>query len=96
MAQCCRVERSARRNRRCRFSVLHALGKRPNGQNHNEAVHLLETVPGNGAPMAKLLTRLLSAKSLSQYSLDFMTRPNRTSLKAASDLVDEARQVLAR
>ena len=75
----------------------HALGKRANGQNHNDAVHLLETVPHNGPTMAKLLTRLLSSKSLSQYGLEFMTRPQADRLvKTASDLVDQASLVLAR
>lgn len=77
-------------------ACCHALGKRPNGQNHNEAVHLLETVPHNGPTMAKLLTRLLSAKSLSQYGLEFMTRPQTERLvKAASDLVEQAGLILA-
>jgi len=51
-----------------------ALGRRPAGENHKDAIELLKTATVNGPAYARDLARLLEMKTNSQYSPMTLTR----------------------
>lgn len=56
-----------------------ALGRRPGGQDHKQAVGLIAEVEPNGAELARALNRLLDIKDGAHYGMVFVSdrRPRR-------------------
>ena len=74
-----------------------ALGRRARGQDHREAVGLLEQVKPNGDGAAKALRRLLDLKDTAHYGLIHVSNQNlKTALRHAEALVTFAASVLRR
>jgi hypothetical protein len=72
-----------------------ALGRRPRGQDHAEALRLLATIPHTGAAMAKLLAKLLASKDSAHHGTAFISMPDTTRLlRSAAQLIDHARNAL--
>jgi hypothetical protein len=74
-----------------------ALGRRSRGQDHLQAVELVEQVAPGGAQAAKALRRLLSLKDEAHYGLfDVGGRDLQAALRQAKTLVDFAGAVIQR
>lgn len=74
-----------------------ALGRRARGQDHLQAVDLVEQVAPGGAQAAKALRRLLSLKDEAQYGLfDVGGQDLQAALRQAKTLVDFAGGVVRR
>lgn len=72
-----------------------ALGRRPRGQDHRQAVDLLTQVVEIGQPMARNLTRLLSLKDDAHYGvLQVSGQRLEAALRQAKHLVDTAQDFL--
>lgn len=74
-----------------------ALGRRARGQDHREAVTLVELITPDGKKAATSLRRLVSLKDEAHYGLfDVGGQQLKSALRQASDLVEFARGVLRR
>lgn len=74
----------------------HVLKERPRGQDHGQAVRVLETVRGAGAS-ARALKRLLDEKDNAHYGTTYLSRDRvRQMLKHAMTMVAEMDALLAR
>jgi hypothetical protein len=74
-----------------------ALGRRSRGQDHLQAVELVEQVAPGGAQAAKALRRLLSLKDEAHYGLfDVGGQDLQAALRQAKTLVDFAGEVVQR
>jgi hypothetical protein len=74
-----------------------ALGRRARGQDHREAVALVEPVTPGGKKAAKSLGRLLSLKDEAHYGLfDVGGQHLKSALRQAGDLVEFADAILRR
>lgn len=74
-----------------------ALGRRPRGQGHRQAVELIELVEPGGPDAGKTLRRLLGLKNEAHYGLfDVSGSDLRAALRQADSLVDFAAQVQLR
>jgi hypothetical protein len=74
-----------------------ALGRRSRGQDHQQAVELVEQVAPGGAQAAKALRRLLSLKDEAHYGLfDVGGKDLQAALRQARTLVDFAGEVVQR
>lgn len=77
-------------------ACCHRLGARSRGQNHKEAVALLETVVPHGPAMAVDLDRLLDIKDNAHYGvLGVSQKEARSALTHAERIAAAARAVLA-
>ncbi len=71
-----------------------ALGRRARGQDHREAITLIEQIEPDGPKAAKALRRLLNLKDEAHYGLiDVSGADLRTALRQAQSLVDFAELV---
>lgn len=74
-----------------------ALGRRSRGQDHRQAIELLEQVAPGGAQAAKALRRLLSLKDEAQYGFfDVGGQDLQSALRQGAALVDFAAEVVQR
>jgi hypothetical protein len=74
-----------------------ALGRRSRGQDHLQAIELVEQVAPGGAQAAKAVRRLLSLKDEAHYGLfDVGGRDLQAALRQAKTLVDFAGAVIQR
>jgi hypothetical protein len=74
-----------------------ALGRRPRGQDHREAVRVLVGIEPNGAEAAKNLDDLLGIKDGAHYGIITLSPDKlKRALRAASALIDFAVAVLRR
>lgn len=74
-----------------------ALGRRPRGQDHRQAIGLVEQVTPGGAQAANDLRRLLSLKDEAHYGLfDVSGQHLQLALRQAKALVDFAAQAIRR
>ena len=74
-----------------------ALGRRSRGQDHRQAVELVEQVEPGGEEVGKALRRLLALKDEAHYGLfDVSGNDLRTALRQAKSLVGFAGEVLLR
>jgi hypothetical protein len=72
-----------------------ALGRRPRGQNHDEAAALVRTITPSGEAMARDLDRLLALKDDAQYGVLIVSSERaRSSVGWARRLVAAAREVV--
>ena len=72
-----------------------ALARRARGQDHREAIELVENVEPGGKDAAKALRRLLALKDEAQYGLFDVSGSNlKAATRQAEALVDFASQVL--
>lgn len=72
-----------------------ALGRRPRGQDHRDALALLSTIASGGADMSKDLARLLDIKDNAQYGILFVSTTVATrSVKWAQRMVAAAESVV--
>lgn len=72
-----------------------ALGRRPRGQNHAEAVALIRTITPGGEAIARDLDRLLALKDDAQYGVLVVSSERaRSSVGWARRLVAAAREVV--
>lgn len=71
------------------------LGKRPRGQDHREAVNMLQTVRPDGQRHAGDLSTVLAVKDASHYGETFVSAAKfRTTVRAALRLVEAAERIL--
>jgi hypothetical protein len=74
-----------------------ALGRRSRGQDHQQAVKLVEQVEPGGPQAAKALRRLLSLKDEAQYGFfDVVGRDLQAAIRQARALVDFAASAVRR
>lgn len=74
-----------------------ALGRRSRGQDHRQAIGLLEQVAPGGVQAAKALRRLLSLKDEAHYGLfDVSGQDLQAALRQAQALVEFATRVIQR
>jgi hypothetical protein len=74
-----------------------ALGQRARGQDHREAIRLLEQVEPKGDDAAKSLRRLLDLKDTAQYGLIHVSQQNlKAALRQAGTLLGFAEGILRR
>lgn len=74
-----------------------ALGKRPRGQDHDQAIAIVGEVPGLGDEMSKALKRLLIIKDDAHYGMLYVSRDKTTTaLRSANRLVELADQLTTR
>ena len=74
-----------------------ALGRRPRGADHHQAVALLESVAKGGSDMAKDLERLLSVKDNAHYGNLSVAGPDaERAVQWARRLVDGAAAIVDR
>lgn len=74
-----------------------ALGRRPRGQDHRQAIGLVEQVVPGGAQAAKALRRLLGLKDEAHYGLfDVGGQDLQAALRQAKTLVEFADEVIQR
>lgn len=72
------------------------LGKRARGQNHNEAVALLETIPTDGVAAGVKLRQLLGLKDTAQYGVVSVSKSQvKQALRSADWLVKWAERVVS-
>lgn len=73
------------------------LGRRPRGQDHRDAVSMLQTVRPEGERLAGDLSTVLGVKDASHYGETFLTAAkSRTTMRAASRLVSAAEKIVRR
>ncbi|MFM8857100.1 MAG: hypothetical protein ACKOI2_07825 [Actinomycetota bacterium] len=73
------------------------LGERSRGQDHRQAVQLLEKVSPNGANMAKALRELLAIKDDSHYGSSLVSLSKaKLMVRRAKELIDSARFIVHR
>ncbi|TCO46351.1 hypothetical protein EV646_107376 [Kribbella antiqua] len=71
-----------------------ALGERPRGKDHRQAVDLVRTIAGHGGAMARALDRLLDIKDGAHYGMVFVgSQKAKAAVKQAQLLVDGAEAV---
>lgn len=72
------------------------LGQRPRGQDHREAVNVLNTVNPNGRRYAGDLSTLLAVKDAAHYGDQYITVAKlKATLRAAQRLVEAAEELIA-
>jgi hypothetical protein len=72
-----------------------AFGERPRGQDHKEAIKVLQGVHPGGKSMAADLRRLLAAKDTVHYGMKLTTaRTTETLIRATSRLCEKAEKIV--
>ncbi|MEU4394074.1 hypothetical protein [Kribbella sp. NPDC023855] len=71
------------------------LGRRARGQDHRQAIGLVEQACGDGKALAKALGRLLDIKDGAHYGMVYVGRQQaKSALRNASTLIDGAARLL--
>jgi len=79
----------------CDAACCFALGRRPRGQDHREAITILSGIEAGGKAMGGDLARLLDMKDNAQYGMAFVTtRAAGQAVKWAQRLVAAAESII--